>query len=151
MNKDSKIKQFFQLFQRLPETGELGWKKLINDFKNNEFFQLIRNNLPEAEEPGLEQTKKGSRFNQIFRKMPEEDVDFATDVRATILAQTPQGGRMIIWATLILLVIFLIWAAFSELEEVTRGEGKVVPSSHVQVVQNLEGGIISEILVNVGR
>ncbi|MDI6742633.1 MAG: HlyD family type I secretion periplasmic adaptor subunit, partial [Smithella sp.] len=89
-------------------------------------------------------------INQLFRKMPEEDVDFATDVRATILSQTPQGGRLIIWATLILLFIFLIWAAFSELEEVTRGEGKVVPSSHVQVVQNLEGGIISEILVNVG-
>ena len=77
-------------------------------------------------------------------------MDFATDIRATILSQTPQGGRMIIWATLVLLVFFLIWAAFSELEEVTRGEGKVVPSSHVQIVQNLEGGIISEILVNVG-
>jgi len=82
--------------------------------------------------------------------MPEEDVDFATDVRATILSQTPPGGRLIIWTTLVLLVIFLIWASFSELEEVTRGEGKVVPSSHVQIVQNLEGGIISEILVNVG-
>lgn len=94
--------------------------------------------------------KKDSKFNQIFRKLPEEDVDFATDVRATILSQTPQGGRLIIWATCILLFIFLIWASFSELEEVTRGEGKVVPSSHVQVIQNLEGGIISEILVNVG-
>ena len=101
-------------------------------------------------EPGLQQMKNGSKFNQIFRKLPEEDVDFATDVRATILSQTPQGGRLIIWATCILLFIFLIWAAFSELEEVTRGEGKVVPSSHVKIVQNLEGGIISEILVNVG-
>jgi len=149
MNKDSKIKKFFQLFQRIPETGEFGWKKLINDFKNNQFFQLLRN-LPEAEDPVLKQMKNGSKFNQIFRKLPEEDVDFATDVRATILSQTPQGGRMIIWSTLILLFIFLIWASFSELEEVTRGEGKVVPSSHVQIIQNLEGGIISEILVNVG-
>jgi adhesin transport system membrane fusion protein len=149
MKKDSKIKQFFQLFQRLPETGELGWKKLINDFKNNQFFQLLRN-LPEKEDVGLKQKKNGSKINQLFRRLPEEDVDFATDIRATILSQTPQGGRLIIWATFILLVIFLIWAAFSDLEEVTRGEGKVVPSSHVQVIQNLEGGIISEILVNVG-
>jgi len=149
MKKDSKIKQFFQLFQRLPETGELGWKKLINDFKNNQFFQLLRN-LPEKEDVGLKQMKNGSKINQLFRRLPEEDVDFATDIRATILSQTPQGGRLIIWATFILLVIFLIWAAFSDLEEVTRGEGKVVPSSHVQVIQNLEGGIISEILVNVG-
>jgi adhesin transport system membrane fusion protein len=124
-------------------------KKWINDFKNNQFFQLLRN-LPETEDSALAQAKNVPRFNRIFRKMPEEDVDFATDVRATILSQTPQGGRLIIWATLILLFIFLIWASFSELEEVTRGEGKVVPSSHIQVVQNLEGGIVSEILVNVG-
>jgi len=125
-------------------------KKFIKDFKNNQFFQLLRNNLPEKEEPDLKQMKNGSKFNRLFRRLPEEDVDFATDIRATILSQTPQGGRLIIWATLILLVIFLIWASFSELEEVTRGEGKVVPSSHVQIIQNLEGGIISEILVNVG-
>lgn len=122
-------------------------KKFIKDFRNNQFFQLLRNNLPEKEEPGL---TNGSKFNRLFRRLPEEDVDFATDIRATILSQTPQGGRLIIWAAFFLLVIFLIWASFSELEEVTRGEGKVVPSSHVQVIQNLEGGIISEILVNVG-
>jgi adhesin transport system membrane fusion protein len=106
--------------------------------------------VPETGDPGSKLSKMGSKMNQIFRKIPEEDVDFATDIRASILAQTPQGGRMIIWATLVLLLIFLIWASFSELEEVTRGEGKVVPSSHVQVIQNLEGGIVSEILVNVG-
>lgn len=122
-------------------------KKLINIFKNNQFFQLIRNNLPEKEEIG---SKNNSKISKLFRRLPEEDIDFATDVRATIISQTPQGGRLIIWTTLVLLFIFLIWASFSELEEVTRGEGKVVPSSHVQVVQNLEGGIISEILVNVG-
>ncbi|HPN87531.1 MAG TPA: HlyD family type I secretion periplasmic adaptor subunit [Smithella sp.] len=94
--------------------------------------------------------KNNFKMNYLFRRLPEEDPDFATDVRETILAQTPQGGRLIIWATLILLVIFIVWASFSELEEVTRGEGKVVPSSHVQIVQNLEGGIISEILINVG-
>ena len=149
MNKDSKIRKFFQLFQRIPETGEFGWKKLLNDLKNSHFFQLLRD-LPETAEPPLNTEKKGSKFNQLFRKLPEEDVDFATDVRATILAQTPQGGRMIIWATLILLFMFIVWAGFSDLEEVTRGEGKVVPSGHLQVVQNLEGGIVSEILVNVG-
>jgi adhesin transport system membrane fusion protein len=124
-------------------------KKFIKDFKNNQFFQLLRN-IPETEDVGSKQMKKGFKINQLFRRLPEEDVDFATDIRATILSQTPQGGRLIIWATFILLIIFLIWAAFSDLEEVTRGEGKVVPSSHVQVIQNLEGGIISEILVNVG-
>ena len=94
---------------------------------------------------------KLKRLNQLFRRLPEEEVDFTTDVRASILSQNPRGGRLIVWSTGVLLVIFLIWAAFSDLEEVTRGEGKVVPSGHTQVVQNLEGGIIAEILVNVGQ
>lgn len=98
----------------------------------------------------MKQTKKNFKINQLFRRMPEEDIDFTTDVRETILSQTPRGGRLIIWATFVFLLIFIIWASFSELEEVTRGEGKVIPSSSVQIVQNLEGGIISEILVNVG-
>ena len=134
MNKDSKVNKIRQLSQ---------------DFKNSQFFQLLRN-LPDTEQPVLNTPQKGSKFNQLFRKLPEEDVDFATDVRSTILAQTPQGGRMIIWVTLILLFIFIVWAGFSDLEEVTRGEGRVIPSGHLQVVQNLEGGIVSEILVNVG-
>jgi adhesin transport system membrane fusion protein len=129
LKKDSKISQILQK---------------LKDFKR------LYMDVPETGDPGSKLSKMGSKMNQIFRKIPEEDVDFATDIRASILAQTPQGGRMIIWATLVLLLIFLIWASFSELEEVTRGEGKVVPSSHVQVIQNLEGGIVSEILVNVG-
>ena len=47
-------------------------------------------------------------------------------------------------------VVFFTWASWAELEEVTRGEGKVIPSSQVQVVQNLEGGIVAEIPVREG-
>ena len=124
-------------------------KKLFDFFKNNPFVESFRD-LPETDKISFKELKNNFKMNYLFRRLPEEDPDFATDVRETILAQTPQGGRLIIWATLILLVIFIVWASFSELEEVTRGEGKVVPSGHVQIVQNLEGGIISEILINVG-
>ncbi len=48
-------------------------------------------------------------------------------------------------------VIFLIWAHFAVIDEVTRGEGRVVPSRKVQVIQNLEGGILSELLVSDGQ
>ena len=124
-------------------------KKLFDFFKNNPFVESFRD-LPETDKISFKELKNNFKMNYLFRRLPEEDPDFATDVRETILAQTPQGGRLIIWATLILLVIFIVWASFSELEEVTRGEGKVVTSSHVQIVQNLEGGIIYEILINVG-
>ncbi len=49
-----------------------------------------------------------------------------------------------------LLVLFLLWANFAKLEEVSRGMGRVVPSSQVQVIQSLEGGIIDEFLVRKG-
>lgn len=48
-------------------------------------------------------------------------------------------------------VIALVWAAFTELEEVTRGEGKIIPSSQIQVIQSLEGGIVEEFLVREGE
>ncbi len=82
--------------------------------------------------------------------MPAGDIDLATDIRTSILAQSPRGGRAILWVVLVLFVLFIVWASISEIEEATRGDGKVVPSSQIQVVQNLEGGILSEILVNVG-
>ncbi len=86
----------------------------------------------------------------IFRRLPAPDPGQATDIRAAILAQSPRGGRIILWLTFVLFLLFLWWAATSEIEEVTRGMGKVVPSRQVQVVQNLEGGILGEILVEVG-
>jgi len=92
-------------------------------------------------------TKKNS---EIFRRMPSADVDLATDIRVSLLVQSPRGGSIILWLTLILFCSALAWAYLSEVEEVTRANGKVVPSRQLQVVQNLEGGILSEILVSVG-
>ena len=83
--------------------------------------------------------------------MPAEDVDLATDIRTSVLAQTPKGGRAILWVVMALLVLFLVWSYFSEIEQVTRGDGKVVPSTQIQIVQNLEGGILSEIMIDVGQ
>lgn len=57
----------------------------------------------------------------------------------------------IIIVTVCLAVFALItWAAVAELDQITRGDGKVVPSKRVQVAQNLEGGIVSEIAVMAG-
>ncbi len=48
-------------------------------------------------------------------------------------------------------VLFALWATFAKLDQVTRGNGKVIPSSNLQIVQNLEGGIVREILVTQGQ
>src|SRR5690606_14685950 len=45
----------------------------------------------------------------------------------------------------------LLWAHFAEVDEVTRGDGKAIPSSRLQKIQNLEGGIVAEIFVRDGQ
>jgi len=57
---------------------------------------------------------------------------------------------MLLWAFVALMATFLVWAHFAVLEEVKRGNGKVVPSRQMQVVQSLEGGIVGDILVQEG-
>ena len=99
----------------------------------------------------MSESEKKPESNKLFYRMQPEDVDLTTDIRTSILAQTPKGGRAILWAVMALLVLFMVWAYYSEIEQVTRGDGKVVPSTQIQVIQNLEGGILSEIMIDVGQ
>jgi adhesin transport system membrane fusion protein len=82
--------------------------------------------------------------------MSQSDFAFSNDVRAAIELRTPRTSRLLLFASAGLLVTFLIWANFAVLDEVKRGNGRVVPSRQTQVVQSLEGGIISELLVQEG-
>jgi membrane fusion protein, adhesin transport system len=89
--------------------------------------------------------------HDLFYRMPAGDIDLISDIKTSILSQSPRGGRSILYLVLILFGLFFYWASVSEIEEVTRGDGKVIPSGHIQVVQNLEGGILSELFVRVGE
>ena len=58
--------------------------------------------------------------------------------------------KLIVIPIMLLFITFIIWASNSKIDEVVRGEGKVVPSGQTKVIQHLEGGIISSILVQEG-
>ncbi|WP_410477749.1 HlyD family efflux transporter periplasmic adaptor subunit [Pantoea sp.] len=60
------------------------------------------------------------------------------------------AGGMIAMAVMVMLLLFFIWASNFELDEVTVGVGKVIPSSHEQIIQSLEGGILKELKVHEG-
>lgn len=94
--------------------------------------------------------KKFAEWRDIHRYRAE-DQRFLSDVNAANLYELPLQSHLILWFTAAFVAIALIWAGFASLDEVTRGEGKTIPSSQVQVVQNLEGGIVSEILVQEGQ
>src|SRR5690606_24020718 len=61
------------------------------------------------------------------------------------------GAGLLLWISLLAVVILIVWAAVGEIDEVVRGEGKVVPSRQVQVVQSLDGGIVEALLVRPGQ
>jgi adhesin transport system membrane fusion protein len=82
--------------------------------------------------------------------MQHTDFSFANDVRAAVELKTPRTSRLLLLATLAMLFCGFVWSAFASLDEVKRGNGRVVPSRQMQVVQTLEGGIVQEILVNEG-
>ncbi|XTZ39366.1 HlyD family efflux transporter periplasmic adaptor subunit [Salmonella enterica] len=56
----------------------------------------------------------------------------------------------VIWLTLIGLVVFVVWSAWAILDEVTVGSGKITPSTHAQVIESLDGGIVSALMVKEG-
>lgn len=84
------------------------------------------------------------------RDATARDIDYMSDASAAFLERTPRSGRAILWVTVAFFACAVAWASNAELDEVTRGIGRVVPSRQVQVVQNLEGGILAELLVREG-
>jgi adhesin transport system membrane fusion protein len=59
-------------------------------------------------------------------------------------------SSLVAWSLFALLAVFIAWASLFHLDEVTTGSGKVIPSSHEQVIQSLEGGIIHSLMVREG-
>ena len=83
---------------------------------------------------------------------PEQELPPGWTADATIarLAQEPLRARKLLHVTLLVFLLLILWAAIARIDEVTRGEAKVVPSRQIQVIQSLDGGIVSRIHVREG-
>ena len=66
------------------------------------------------------------------------------------LARHHRANHAVLWVSVLAILAFIVWAAWAELDEVTRGEGRVIPLSRMQTIQSLEGGILAELLVARG-
>ena len=82
--------------------------------------------------------------------MKNQDLSFADTLYAQSNAQVKKYVYILFSSIILLFLIFLIWAKVSLIDELARGQGKVIPSSKIQTIQSLDGGIISEILVKEG-
>lgn len=83
-------------------------------------------------------------------KISKEDLEFIDDSRKTVNNEPPILNNLIFYAMGLFILIFIIWAKFAVLDEITVAPGKVVPSTQVQVIQSLDGGTIAAIYVKEG-
>ncbi|MGF1685386.1 HlyD family type I secretion periplasmic adaptor subunit [Photobacterium japonica] len=76
---------------------------------------------------------------------------FYSQTAAAVILDVPQQARALVWGSFAFVFVAIIWASVAQLDEVTVGVGKVIPADQVQVIQNLEGGIVKHILVKEGQ
>lgn len=79
------------------------------------------------------------------------DTRFMSEVRAAITRESSPSSAAVLYLSTLFFLVAIVWAANATLDEVAVGPGRVIPSSHVQTIQNLEGGILAELAVTEGQ
>ena len=85
--------------------------------------------------------------SKLEKHLTEKDYEFMHSLSSAVLQTTPNKIRTIMYFWLIAIAMFITWAYFAQIDEIARGDGDIVPSGENQMIQNLEGGIVEEILV----
>ncbi|WP_298771459.1 HlyD family type I secretion periplasmic adaptor subunit [uncultured Shewanella sp.] len=86
----------------------------------------------------------------MSKQIQSNDLDMVDDVYGAMMTEAPFSHKLIIWALSALFICFFIWAYFSKIDQVTTGSGKVIPSSQIQLIQSLDGGVLLEMHVKEG-
>ncbi|MBA6414365.1 HlyD family type I secretion periplasmic adaptor subunit [Parahaliea sp. F7430] len=93
-------------------------------------------------------------MKQFFGAKLSEDeaapLSWRQDAHRAYLRQQPLRAKALLYCIAVVVVALVLWAAFAEIDEVTRGQGKVIPSQQLQVVQSQDGGVVTELLVRQG-
>mgnify|MGYP001818738833 CR=1 FL=1 len=72
-----------------------------------------------------------------MRKLKQEDLAYIDSVNEAILEKTPRGASLLLWFSALFIAGAIGWAYWAELDELVRGEGEIIPSKQLHVVQNL--------------
>ena len=85
------------------------------------------------------------------KNLSKRDYEFMQSLSSAMLEKTPRTLRVVLFFWVIAITMLLVWASLAEIDEIARGEGEIIPSGENQMIQNLEGGIVEEILVKEGE
>lgn len=78
------------------------------------------------------------------------DMPFLDDLQSAIILQKTPKSMLVLWLLLFVVVTALVWAHFAVVEEVTKGEAKVIPASHEQIIESFEDGTLEALFVKEG-
>ena len=108
-----------------------------------------------------QEVKDVDKKNHPFTPIPErsinekqhyraDDLEFMKSLSAATLERSTFHSRVMLWVIALSVIWLIVWSSRAPIDEIARGEGNVIPSSRLQVVQNLEGGIVEELYVHEG-
>lgn len=83
-------------------------------------------------------------------KYSDNDLAYMRSLSAAVVQRSPKHLMIIVFIMFAVFVAGILWMNWAQVDVVVRGNGKVIPSKQVQIVQSLEGGVVSEILVQEG-
>jgi adhesin transport system membrane fusion protein len=92
----------------------------------------------------------GSADNAVKNSKSNQETVWELMAEEAMLDQEPLKTRRLLYAIALSVVVMIVWATFAEVDIVTRGQGKVIPSRQVQILGSQDGGVITEILVREG-
>ena len=92
----------------------------------------------------------GLLMRPLLKPLPQEHEDWAQEAEFSIVESREPGARGLLYTVVFVFLALLLWSAFATVEEVTRGEGKVIPARQLQIVQSTDGGVVRELFVREG-
>jgi len=84
------------------------------------------------------------------KNLTQKDYEFMHSLSAAVLQKSPSKLRVVLYFWVLAIIVFIVWAKFAMIDEIARGNGEIIPSGQNQIIQNLEGGIVEEMLVKEG-
>lgn len=89
-------------------------------------------------------------FRPFFSAFRGNSRHWTADADQAMEQQSTLRARSLLYGIALTFIVLIVWAAFAPIDEVTRGEGKVIPSRQLQVIQSADGGVIEEVFVDEG-
>jgi len=115
---------------------------------------------PHPEQSGFEALERLSSVSRgrladrlmspLLNRLDSEQPDWAKEAEYSILESREPGARSLLYMIALTFLLLLIWASVARIDEVTRGQGKVIPASQLQIIQSTDGGVVRELLVEEG-